>query len=548
MGPMDHLDDAATVLDAFRYTAAERPASGALRTADDSVRLTWVQARERVRQLACGLAGLGVGTGDTVALMLRNSPENHLLDTAALHLGAVPWSIYLTSSPEQIRFQLLGAESRVVIVERDLRQRIQDAVTDASVHVVSVDELDRLPPPPPGFDLTAAGAEVRGDSTLTIIWTSGTTGEPKPVELSHAGMLGMLRGWARISKLSRGGRGTSYLPSAHIADRMTALYWWSVGGQEITCVPDGSAIMSALPSVRPTLWGSVPRVWDKLRAALMAQGVHDPSALSDEARRQIRRRLGLDQVELLLAGAAPMAVETLRYFDAIGLPICEVFGMSEACGVLTANPKSAPRYGSVGKALPGVELRIAEDGEILAKGPQLMLGYRNRPDLTAEAIQDGWLHTGDVGTLDADGYLRIVDRKKEIIINAAGKNMSPVGIENTLKAAGRLIGQACVIGDGRRFNVALLVLDPDAICAWAEAHGHEGAALAELAAEPALLDIVAADVAAANDRLSRVEQIRRWSVLRVDWLPDSDELTPTMKLKRRAIDKKYAPQIDAMYA
>jgi long-subunit acyl-CoA synthetase (AMP-forming) len=222
--------------------------------------------------------------------------------------------------------------------------------------------------------------------------------------------------------------------------------------------------------------------------------------------------------------------------------------MSETCGILTANPPGDLRYGTVGQPLRGVELRIAEDGEVLAKGPQVMRGYRGRPDLTAETIIDGWLHTGDIGRIDADGYLSIVDRKKELIINAAGKNMSPLAIELALKTAGPLIGQACAIGDRRPYTVALLVLDPDGARAWAAAHGRPDADYAALTADPDLLADVGAEVALANTELSRVEQIKYWRLLPADWLPDGDELTPTMKMRRRVIGSKYAATIEELYA
>jgi long-subunit acyl-CoA synthetase (AMP-forming) len=545
-GPLGHLDEKATLLDAFRATVARRPDAVALRTPGDEVRLTWAQCADRVRRLAEGLAGLGVRPGDTVAFLLRNRPEFNLLDTAALHLGAVPWSIYLTSAPEQIRFLLAGAASRVVICEPDLAGKLRGSLDGTAVeHVVP---LDGLPAAPPGFELAAAGATVLADSPLTIIWTSGTTGDPKPVELHHGGMIAMLRGFAERAGLERDGRITSYLPAAHVADRWTAHYLWMLFGAEMTCVLDGPKIIETLPAVRPTLWGSVPRVWEKLHAALVAQGIADPAALSEPARAQVRSTLGLDQVRFLVVGAAPLPAETLHYFAALGLPICELWGMSETCGILTVNPPEAPRYGTVGTALPGVELRIAPDGEVLAKGPQLMRGYRGRPDLTAETIVDGWLHTGDIGELDQDGYLRIVDRKKELIINAAGKNMSPLAIEGALKTAGPLIGQVCVIGDRRPYNVALLVLDPDAARGWARTHSEVGTEYADLVGRPELLADVAEEVASANERLSRVEQVRRWRVLGVDWLPDSEELTPTMKLKRRVIASKYAATIEELYA
>ncbi|HZZ52145.1 MAG TPA: AMP-dependent synthetase/ligase [Pseudonocardia sp.] len=546
--PFARLDERATLVEAFRATVARRPHEVALRTAGGDVSLTWAQCADRVERLAGGLAGLGVRPGDTVALLLRNRPEFNLLDTAALHLGAVPWSIYLTSAPEQMRFLLAGAGSRVVVCEPDLADRLRASLADTAVeHVIEVDALEALPEAPPDLDLGASAAAVRADSPLTIIWTSGTTGDPKPVELHHGGMVAALRAFAEVAGLQEGGRITSYLPAAHVADRWTAHYLWMVSGAEMTCVPDGSKIVETLPSVRPTLWGSVPRVWEKLHAALVSRGVTDPDALSEEAKAQVRGSLGLDQVRFLVTGAAPLPVETLRYFAVLGLPICELWGMSETCGVLTLNPPGTPRYGTVGTALPGVELRIAPDGEVLAKAPQLMRGYRGHPELTAEAVVDGWLHTGDIGELDEDGYLRIVDRKKELIINAAGKNMSPLAIEGALKSAGPLIGQTCVIGDRRSYNAALLVLDPDAAAAWARTHSEVGTEHAALVTRPELLADVAVEVAVANERLSRVEQVRRWRVLPVDWLPHSEELTPTMKLKRRVIADKYAATIEELY-
>jgi long-chain acyl-CoA synthetase len=546
--PLAHLDDSSTLCAAFQATVAERPHEVALRIPDDVVRLTWAETAEEVQRLAEGLAGLGVGAGDTVALLLRNRPEFNLVDTAAIHLGAVPWSIYATSSAEQIRFVLAGAGSRVVVCERDFLARVKESVDGTSVeHVVVVDELDTLPAAPAGFDFTATWQAVRADWPLTIIWTSGTTGEPKPVELTHYAMCSMLRAYTTVTGLGRGGRGTSYLPAAHIADRWTSHYWWMMLGFEVTCVADGSKIVQVLPGIRPTVWGSVPRVFEKLRAALEAQGITDPAALSAEETAAVRERLGLGEVRFLIVGAAPLPAETLQYFSDLGLPLSEVWGMSETCGLLTSNPPHDRRFGTVGPALPGVELRIAADGEVLARGPQVMRGYRNNPGLTEEALADGWLHTGDIGSLDADGYLTIVDRKKEIIINAAGKNMSPVAIENALKTAGTLIGQACVVGDRRPYNVALLVVDPEAAGAWAAAHGRAGEAYALTVADPSLREAVAQEVSVANARLSHVEQVRRWQLMDAEWLPDGDEMTATMKLKRRPIREKHAATIERLY-
>jgi long-subunit acyl-CoA synthetase (AMP-forming) len=263
----------------------------------------------------------------------------------------------------------------------------------------------------------------------------------------------------------------------------------------------------------------------------------------------LRAMLGFDQVEAVNVGAAPTPVEVIEFFHAIGVPLAELWGMSETCGAGACNPPDRIKIGTVGPATPGVELKLAEDGELLVRGGVVMPGYRNLPDKTAEALDpDGWLHTGDIAQIDEDGYVKIVDRKKEIIINAAGKNMSPANIEATLKAASPLIGQACCIGDARPYNTALIVLDADFAPAWAKEQGIEGADLAQLAADERVRAAVQEGVDEANAKLARVEQIKRFHIVAGDWLPGGDELTPTMKLKRRPIADKYAAEIDALYA
>jgi long-chain acyl-CoA synthetase len=261
-----------------------------------------------------------------------------------------------------------------------------------------------------------------------------------------------------------------------------------------------------------------------------------------------RAMLGLDQVKAINVGAAPTPVEVLEFFHAIGLPLSELWGMSETCGAGTVNPPDKIKIGTVGPPVSGVEVKIAEDGEVLLRGGVVMAGYRNLPEKTDEAIQDGWLHTGDIGTLDEDGYLKIVDRKKEIIINAAGKNMSPANIEATLKTAHPLIGQAVCIGDGRSYNTALIVLDADFAPAWAAQQGIADTSLEALADNEQVRAAVQEGVDVANAKLARVEQLKKFTIVSGDWLPGGDELTPTMKLKRRPIDAKYEDAITAMYA
>jgi long-subunit acyl-CoA synthetase (AMP-forming) len=553
--------EAGTLCAAFQRTAAERADQVALRTPGDAVAITYRDYAERVRRIAGGLASLGVGRGDTVALMLVNRPEFNLVDTAALHLGAVPFSIYNTSAPEQIEYLFSNSGNRVAVTERAFLPQIQAAVRRGAVsleRIVLVDgagdgtirlgELEQAEPA--GFDFEATWRAVAPQDILTLIYTSGTTGPPKGVQLTHANMMAEARGTFARLPVSPGGRVLSYLPSAHVADRWSAHYLCSLClGFTVTCVADLRTVVQHLPEVRPTAWGAVPRIWEKIKAALEAQGVVDPSALPDEQRSAIRAMLGLDQAQWSVVGAAPTPREVLEYFDALGLPICELWGMSELSCCVTINPPERIKIGTCGPPIAGAEVRIAGDGEVLVRGSLVMAGYRNDPEKTAQTIDtDGWLHTGDIGELDEDGYLTIVDRKKELIINAAGKNMSPANIESRLKAASPLIGQCMCVGDRRPYNVALIVLDPDACTAHARARGLADASAAALAADDEVRTLVANAVEEANSHLSRAEQIKRFIILATDWLPDSDELTPTMKLKRKPIERKYAREIEALYA
>ena len=384
---------------------------------------------------------------------------------------------------------------------------------------------------------------------LTLIYTSGTTGPPKGVQLTHRNLMAEIRAVVDRLPTKTGGRIISFLPSAHVADRWASHYQsLMVLGFTLTCLSDPRAIMQTLPEVRPTAWGSVPRIWEKLKAGLEAQGVTDPAALPEEHKAAIREKLGLDQCAWLVVGAAPTPVEVLEYFAALGLPICELWGMSETSSCATINPPGRIKTGTCGTPLQGVELKLADDGELLVRGEIVMSGYRGDPEKTREALDpDGWLHSGDIATIDEDGYVKIVDRKKELIINAAGKNMSPVNIEARLKSADPLIGTAVAIGDRRPYNVALLVLDPDACGAWAKEHGSEDASPAALARDERVREEVAAAVDEANQHLSRVEQIKKFAILGTEWQPGGDELTPTMKLKRKPIAEKYAAEIEALY-
>ena len=452
---------------------------------------------------------------------------------------------------------------------------------------IGLGELEELGDPAFAFD--AAWRAVGPEDLLTLIYTSGTTGPPKGVELTHANMLAQMAALDGVLEIRPGDRVLSYLPSAHVADRWFSHYIGMTVGTQVTCVPDPKQLFGVLPQVRPTLWGGVPRIFEKLKAALDARFASEPDAqrragvawaldvgvrkvraeqaavagtgsgpddalLAEYAKADtavwapLRRQLGLDQVRSSVGGAAPLSLDVLEFFAAMGLPIQELWGMSELACLGTYNRDGRIKHGTVGPAIPGIQLRLAEDGELCCRGPMVMRGYRGEPEKTAEAIDaEGWLHTGDIASIDDDGYVTIIDRKKEIIINAAGKNMSPANIEGALKGASMLVGQAFVVGDRRPYNIALLVLDPDASAVYATAHGLPDAAPAALCRDTGVQAAVAAAVELANGRLSRVEQVKRFTILPVDWLPAGDELTPTMKLKRRPIAHKYAAEIETLY-
>jgi long-subunit acyl-CoA synthetase (AMP-forming) len=586
--------DASTMTEALRRTAANNGDVPAVRTPDDSVSLTWSQLLERVDALAGGLAKLGVGRGDTVAIMLSNRPEFHIADHAAAMLGATPFSIYTTYPAQEIRYLMTDAACRLAIVEQEflpVMMKAREQLPELA-HVIVVDgdapegtvPLSDVEGSNPGFDAAAAASEIGPDDVLTLIYTSGTTGPPKGVQLSHRNIMVSAAAVEQIIPLEVGGRLISWLPAAHIAERMAHHYIPTIYAGTITTCPDPRQVLSFLPQVRPTWFFAVPRIWEKLKAGLETMQAAQPEeqrapmqgALRASIERvrlkqrgepvpeeletafeqadeqmfsKLRAMLGLDQAIAVNVGAAPTPVEVLEFFHAVGIELAELWGMSETCGFGTCNRPGEVRIGTVGPPSPGVELKLAEDGEVLVRGEFVMLGYRNLPDKTDEAIDpDGWLHTGDIGEIDADGYVKLIDRKKELIINAAGKNMSPANIEAAIKTSSPLIGQACCIGDARPYNTALIVLDADFAPQWASQQGLEGTTLEEFAHDPKMVAAVQAGVDEANTHLARVEQIKKFTIVEGDWAPGGDELTPTMKLKRKPIAAKYEAEIDAMYA
>ncbi|QCW50147.1 long-chain fatty acid--CoA ligase [Nocardioides dongxiaopingii] len=564
--------------------------------------LSWRQTRELGLDVAAGLLTLGVATGDRVAIMATNRIEHVVADIGVVHAAATPMSIYNTLSVEQVAFIAGQSRPSVAILEdADHLARWQRAIDEAgdALTVVLVDPAARTDDRHLTWDdLVARGrahraqhpdavaartAELSPDAPATILYTSGTTGNPKGVVLSHRNVMHEAVSTLEDAQLDGPQRSVSYLPLAHIAERTLGIYIPQFLGSHTHAIGDPAELLTALGEVHPTLFFGVPRVWEKIKTGISAKLAAEPdpagramveqsmaaglawveaqqvgATMTPEIERAhakadaailgfLRLVLGLDQVQWAASAAAPMPLEVARFMAGLGLKVYDVYGMTETCGAVTANGPAGFRLGTVGRATPGMEVRIAEDGEVLVRGPVTTSGYHEDPEQTAALIDaDGWVHTGDIGTLDDDGFLAIVDRKKELIITSSGKNIAPSNIENLLKES-PIIGHAMVVGDARPYVVAVLTLDGEIAPIVAASMGIEVTDLAELARHPQVLALAQAAVDAANARLSRPEQVKAFELLPAEWTAESEELTPTLKLKRRVVNAKYADVLDRLY-
>ena len=579
--------DLRNVPDALLRHATEHGDEIAFRTLEGET-WTWREYLDRAARFAGGLQALGVQRGDRIVMMLRNRLEFHVADVGALLAGATPISIYNSSSPEQIVYLAGHCDAVLAVTEEgDFAERMLAAAGDVpGLRAVVV--VGEVPPGATSYDDVANGEPVDVESAvaaieptdlLTVIYTSGTTGPPKGVMLDHTNVLAAYKGLIHFMPDENPSeqRTVSYLPMAHIAERNVSHYNHLLWGGTVTPCADIGDLGKYLVAVRPTLLFGPPRVFEKLVAGIQAAVASRPAedqqrfaealqvgrqvqqlrargeelpedlaatwAFVDEvAFRPLRATVGLDACTIAFSGAAPIPVEVIDFLRDIGLNMSEVYGMSENTGGMTWEPHLV-RSGRVGRAFPETEVITAPDGEVLCRGAIVFKGYLNDPERTREALdEDGWLHTGDIGEFDEDGYLRIVDRKKELIITAGGKNISPANIEAALKTI-PLVGQAMAIGDNQPYLVALLTIDPDAA-----AVRFPGRSLADVAADAEVTAEVAREVAEVNERFSRVEHIRRFVLLGEEWLPDSEMLTPTMKLKRRGVLSTYGAKVDEMYA
>ncbi len=560
--------------------------------------ITWAETWDKAQQVAAALIALGVEKGDPVAIMANNRTAHTLADYGTMTAAAVPMSIYNTLAQDQVSF--IAGESRPVVVileDHDRYQRWESAFdhVDSIRHVVMFSDADRVDDPRvmAWDDFLARGTDTSGveertdqitpDLPATYLYTSGTTGNPKGVVLTHHNVM-----YEAVSTLDAAGlhgqqRTISYLPLAHIAERVLATYGPPFLGSHVHAIPDPAGLLGALGEVHPTAFFGVPRVWEKIKTGISAKLAEDPNPDNQKmvtdamaaglawtqaheygnemtpeveaAFKQadegilafLRLLLGLDQVTWAASAAAPMPLEVAKFMGGLGLRVYDVYGMTETCGAFTANGPDAFKLGTVGRANPGIEVRLDEDGEVLCRGPVNTPGYYLQEEATRNLIDaDGWIHTGDIGTVDEDGFYSIVDRKKELIITSAGKNIAPSNIENYLKES-PIVGHAMALGDNRSFIVAILTLDGEIAPLVAAKMGIEFTDLADLSSRPEIRAMAQAAVDKANERLSRPEQVKAWELLPDEWTAESEELTPTLKLKRRVVTTKYADVVDSLY-
>jgi len=573
----------------------DRPAH-AWRTDDGWITASWREVQGSILRAAAGFVELGVAAGDGVAILSANRPEWAIADLAAIAAGAIPTGLFTTAAPEQWAYILGHSGASVVVVDGEEAWERLSTVRGRLPGLRAVVRLDDVEDPAQGivgwsallergeragFDAIAArlAAQHPGD-VATLIYTSGTTGEPKGVELTHANLVWMAaQGTPVAHRLGERERQLSYLPLAHIAEQMLTLHLPIRSGSLVHFVERMEDLPRALTEVRPTHFFGVPRVWEKVAAALAERFAAAPRAaraLAGAAMRagragakareagrrpgplsrladrvvlsKVRARLGFDQAGLCGSAAAPISKKTLWTFQSLGIPLVEVYGSSETTGLLTLSTPERFRIGAVGEAVPGVELRIAEDGEIVARGPNIFRGYRDDPEATRAVIdEEGWFSTGDVGELDDEGFLSITGRKKELLVTSGGKKVAPSAIESRLRGIAG-VAHAMLLGERRHFVAALLTLDPGRLPALTARAGSAARDLAAAAVCPHLRAHLEREVKRVNRSLARFESVRRFELLAGEFSIEGGELTPTLKLRRNVIETKYAAEIERIYS
>jgi long-chain acyl-CoA synthetase len=568
---------------------ADRPAQR-FKRGGEWLDLTYVQLRDVTVEIALGLIALGVRPGDRVCVLSETRPEWSQVEFGIVAAGAVVVPIYPSSSPEECLWVIGDSGAVAVIVENaaqlakvePLRGRLPelrhvlliDGTGDSGgAAILDLEQLRAHGRRADGGEPARRIAGARADDPALIIYTSGTTGRPKGCVLTHRNMTACCRVTEELKILGTDDLAYLFLPLAHVFAQVVQLAAAAVGGVVAYCSGGAAAIMADCAEVRPTCLPAVPRIFEKVYAAFAGQVPADTLASAVAVgRANARLRRSGDQVPADAAqafedidaqlfakvravfggrlrepvsGAAPIAPEILEFFHAGGVPVHEGYGLSESAGVGTFNIWDATKIGTIGRPVPGCEIRIADDGEILMRGPQIFAGYWNNPDATAEVLVDGWLQTGDLGLIDEDGFVTITGRKKDIIITAGGKNLTPANLENELRQS-RWISQAVMHGDRRPYPVVLIALDAEEIIPWARQQGLP-TDIAELAVHPDVRALIQPVVDQVNAHHAKVAQVKKFAILGHDFSPETGELTPTLKVKRRVVEAKYGHVLDALY-
>ncbi len=554
---------------------------------------SWKEYREHARLAARGFISLGLEPGAGVAIIGYNCPQWFFSDIGAILAGGIPAGIYTTNSPEQCAYIAAHSEAPIAVVE-DAKQlekfkeawadmpKLQHIVmmfgSDSDPRVISWDKLLELGGNVAEADLDARIAAQGADDVCTLIYTSGTTGNPKAVTISHDNLTWTARVTLRALGVNAGDDGISYLPLSHVAEQITSIHGPMAAAACIWFAESLDKLGENLKEVRPTYFLGVPRVWEKIQAKMESAGAQNSAvkkAIAKWARgvglqagyaiqrgeptpalyglagklvfSKVKQALGLDRCRIQVTSAAPISRSTLEFFLSLGIPIYEVFGMSECTGPGTISTPDKWATGKAGFALPGTEVKIFPDGEICMRGRNVFKGYLKNPDATAEALDaDGWLHSGDIGTLDDRGLLQITDRKKDLLITAGGENIAPQVLEGLLKGI-PVVAQACVVGDARKYLGALLTLDPEKVPGICQQIGSPARDVTAAATDEAFKRFLQGEIDTINGKLAQVQSIKRWTIIANEFTIDGGELTPTMKMKRKVIREKYGTQIESLY-
>ena len=585
-----------TIADLLPLAAVEHATKPAVQFKDDSgtwVTRTYAEVGETVKALSLGLMDLGIVKGDKVAILANTRPEWTYFDFAALTAGATVVPIYQTNSPEECQYVLENSDAKTVVCEdteqlekiRTIRSQVPDLehvilMTGSAEDAISMDDVAAR-----GANGSDAAWEERYRSVepsdiCTFIYTSGTTGPPKGCVISHGNYRSMLDMVISVGAIDAEGKTYLFLPLAHSFALLIQLGSFALGATLAYWERDPLKIVPNLSEVKPTYFPSVPRIFEKIHGAAISnaekagglkKAIFDWAIKTGSKVRELERQ-GKEPGFLLKAqhdfadkqvlskiraifggnlqqavsGAAPINPDILRFFDAAGVLVLEGWGMTETSTAATIATEDDFKFGTIGKPFPGVEIKIADDGEILVKGPNVFQGYYKNPEATAETIVDGWLHTGDIGEIDSDGFIKITGRKKDIIITAGGKNITPANLEAEIKQH-PLVSQCVVIGDRKPYLVALVTLDPETAAAYAQEEGLPSD-LAELAKSEKVRASIQAHLDQVNEKFARVEQVKKFEILPQDLSQEGGELTPTMKVKRNVVADKYSGEVESLYA